>query len=302
MNRQYYFLTGLLFLGACAKAPDVTKKATQTVQKPETIRPYDLFSVDDKLNFTELPLRGDARDQKHFWSGDFWALNKGNINRRWNADVRIGFNHRSIGLDELRTMPEEKIAQLAPSEKLDLLMGMYDYPLRREVNIKAANIQAEVWESMINGWAVASLIHVEPQPKTLTNPDGVQIPFGSEDIKGLLGYYYAYHSVPTATMMVGKPCTKIKCVEDVTAASFHLALANKIGLKKEGFLMDLDRGRDTWNHPVVSFVSEYRGNAELHDGVTPGTATIVRIRTTVTYIDEALKSDLGAGPRYWKPA
>lgn len=288
MNHHYLLLSGLLVLGACSKADKLAKKTNTSTDPIEVVKPFQTFSADDQVNFTDLPLRGDVRDQKHFWSGDFWPLNKGNINRRWNAPIRVGFNHRSPTLIELQTMPLDKIAELAPSEKYDLLMGTYDYPLRKEVNRTAANIQAELWEGMINGWAVASLLHMEPQPKTLTNPDGIQIPFGSEDIKGLLGYYYAYHHKQEATSMIGKPCLQRGCIEDVTAASFHLALANTVGVKKKAFLMDLDRTRDIWSHPIVAYESEYRGNALLHDKVTPGTDAIIRIKTTVTYIDEAL--------------
>ena len=235
-----------------------------------------------------LPLVGDARDQKRFWSGDYWPRSKGSINRRWNAHVRIGFNHRSPTLDELRVWTPEKIAELAPSEKYDLLMGYYDYPLRKEVAQIGASENAEMWEGMVNGWAVASLRHVEPQPKILTNPDGIQISFGSEDIKGLLAYYYSYHNAPEAASLAGRPCQKRNCVEDVSPATFHLALANTIGVKKKSFLMDLDRTRDVWNHPVVAYEAEYRGNADIHDKVTPGTHSVIKMKTSVTFIDEAL--------------
>jgi hypothetical protein len=288
VTRTSLFLTGLFLLGACSKAGNVPKRAAHVFEPIKAPPTYELLSQDDKRNFVDLPMRGDARDQKHFWSDDFWPLNKGNINRRWNAHVRIGFNHRSPQLDELRTWTPEKIAELAPSEKFDLLMGRYDYPTRNEVSRLAANPNAEVWEGMINGWAVASYAHVEPQPKILTNSDGIAIPFGSEDIKGLLGYFYSYHRAPVAAAMVGKPCQKRGCVEDVSPATFHLALANTIGLKNKAFLMDLDRTSDIWNHPVVAYEAEYRGNALLHEGVTPGTHSVIRMKTTVTFIDEAI--------------
>lgn len=293
MSRQTFFLSVLMMTAACSKAPDVaTRKKTipDPVKEPAA---FELFSADDDRNFTSLPMRGDVRDQKHFWSDDYWALNKGNINRRWNAPVRVGFNHRSPTRDELMTMTQEKIATYAPSEKYDMLMGAFDYPLRKEVNQLAANQNAELWEGMVNGWAVASLLHIEPSVKTLKNPDGIDIPFGSEDIKGLLGYYYMYHQPPEVSGMVGKPCMERGCAEDVTAASFHMALANSLGKKKQAFLMDIDRTRDMWNHPVVAFTTEYRGNADMHDGATPGTYSIIRLKTTVTYIDEALNQVWG---------
>lgn len=281
-------LSGLLVLGACSKAPDITKKNQSPPEAIKEPAAFELLSREDGRNFLTLPLRGNARDEKKFWSGDFWSIQKGSINRRWSAQIPIGFNHRSPSLDELRTWAPEKINQLAPSEKYDLLMGHYDYPLRKEVSQISANENAEMWEGMSHGWAISSFRHFEPQEKILTNPDGIEISFGSEDIKGLLAYYYSYHHTPKVNSIAGSPCQKIGCREDVTAATFHLALANSIGIHKKSFLMDLDRGRDVWNHPVVAFESEYRGNAELHEKMTQGTHSVIRIKTMVTFIDEAL--------------
>jgi len=294
VNRNI-FLSGLLIIGACSKAPDVKKRAPtfEPIQKPVY---YELLSENDNRNFIELPLHGDARDQKHFWSGNFWPSKKGSINRRWSAKVPIGFNHRAPTLDELLTWTPEKIAQLSPSEKFDLLNSRYDFVLRKEVSqVGAASEEAEIWEGMSNGWAVASYRHIEPTAKILVNQEGLQIPFGSEDIKGLLAYYYTYHQAPVAAAIAGKPCEMRGCLDDVSAATFHLVLTNSIGLRKKAFLMDLDRTRDVWNHPVVAYETEYRGNANLHDKVTPGTYSVVKMKTTVTYIGEALNQT-------WEPA
>lgn len=286
MNRKFY-LTGLLIISACSKAPEMKKRSP--LAEPIQVAPaFELLAQDDERNFDTLPLHGDVRDQKRFWSGDFWPTKKGSINRRWKGATRIGFHHRSPTLDELRLMTPEKIAELSPSEKFDLLMGQYDYPLRKEVSLIAANEEAEVWEGLSNGWATASYLHSEPQSKTLMNPEGIAVAFGSEDIKGLLAYYYSYHHTPEAMAMVGKPCETRSCLDDVTAATFHLALANSLGKKKTGFLMDLDRTRAVWNHPVVSYVTEYRGLAKLHEKATAGTHSIIKLKTTVTYIDEAM--------------
>ncbi len=294
MAKRFCIVSGFIIFAACSKAPDMQKRSF----KPDPIREppaYELLTFEDSRSFVQLPMNGNVRDQKRFWSGDYWPLKKGNINRRWNAPIRIGFNHRSPTLDELRLLTEEKISHLAPSEKFDLLMGAYDYPLKKEVAKFAANEEAEIWEGMSNGWAVSSVRHFEPQPKVLVNPDGVTIPFGSEDIKGLLAYYYTFHHPPKLETIVGQPCLKINCDEDITAATFHLALLNSIGVRKQGLLMDLDRTRDVWNHPVVAYESEYRGNAELHEKVTFGTHSVIRIKTTVTYIDEVLSMT-------WAPA
>ena len=106
VTRTSYFLSGLILLGACSKAPDVAKRRQPAFEPVIVPAAYELLSQDDSRNIVSLPMRGDARDQKHFWSGDYWPSKKGSINRRWNAPIRIGFNHRSPTLDELRVMPE----------------------------------------------------------------------------------------------------------------------------------------------------------------------------------------------------
>lgn len=210
--------------------------------------------------FDRLPVNGKAHGEQKYWSGDYWATQKGSINIRWNHPGQQGFNLKSPTREEAAIMSHESLSQLSPSEKYDLFTGKYDYPLRRNVATKA-NSSAQSWEGICHGWAPATMNHNEPTPKNMTNPDGIIIPFGASDIKALLSYYYAYEHKVANTHQMGRRCSRGRfanrnCKQDLNAGAFHIVLANKVGLLGEGFIADLDRFKQVWNHPVHTYDSK----------------------------------------------
>ncbi len=242
-----------------------------------------------EVRFFKLPMSGSAAQGTKFWSGDYWPLNKGLINQRWNA--ARNFSRSSPDRETLLKMSEKEIAQLSPAEKFDLLNGRYEYPLRREVET-FSNTDAKSWEGICHGWAPASMNHQEPSPKTLINPDGVAIPFGSADIKAIVSYYYAYPYQVNDTHQVGRRCehtrvtTDDECQQDLNAGAFHIVLANKLGLEKTGFIADMDRYKEVWNHPLISYSSEVTNEGGSRLRSAPGTFRTVKVRTKILFADE----------------
>lgn len=241
-----------------------------------------IMSTHFQKKFTSLPLTGNISDELKFWSGDYWALKKGNINYRWYAKNKIGYNLNSPDKERARRMRIPELAELSPSEKYDLFTGRYDYPLRNEVD-RIADKNAQIWEGICHGWSPATMNHNEPVPKLMTNPDGIEIPFGSTDIKALLSYYYAYAHKAPYTYQVGKRCFKgpllnreKDCNEDLNAGAFHIILGNRIGLDQKGFIVDLQRFEQVWNHPVTGYQSRLLKN----------TGSMVELKTEITYVDE----------------
>jgi hypothetical protein len=250
-----------------------------------------------ETRFSALPTLAQVTHKKKFWSGDYWPHKKGLINQRWHSKAPLSF--RSPSLAELKRMSQDEIASLSPAEKFDIFNSRYHYPLKNEVESNA-DYRAKEWEGICHGWAPASMNHDEPTPKSLYNNDGILIPFGSADIKGLLSYFYAYvHQVET-THQVGRRCfngrvnTSSDCQKDLNAGAFHIVMANKIALDNEGFIADLDRFKEVWNHPVVGYrtqiLQEGRGS---RINSAPGTVRTVRVKTNIHYIDET--------ENYWYP-
>lgn len=252
-----------------------------------------LMSKNFETRYFLLPLTGQVRDPQKFWSGDYWAMRKGNINFRWHA--KEGFDRSSPSLGELRTMTIAEIAQLSPAEKFDILNGRYLYPLKKEVQ-RLTSYAAKDWEGICHGWAPASMNHNEPQAKTLRNRDGIKIPFGSSDIKAILSYYYAYPYQVWSTHQVGRRCDQNifnqneNCKEDMNAGAFHIILTNRVGLENKGFIADMDRFQQVWNHPIMGYEARVTHEGRGDSSSAPGTFRTVRFRTTITYADESINS------------
>lgn len=191
-------------------------------------------------------------------------------------------------------MTAEQIAQLAPSEKYDLYVGRYDYPLKRMV-AKISSPDAQPWEGICNGWASATVNHDQPVPKTLKNPDGVSIPFGSADIKGLLSFYYAFVNKPDTNHFMGRRCTsdnpssdQEECGQDLNAGAFHIALTNLVGLKSVGLIGDLTPTSQVWNYPIYKYEATILGEGPVSKLSAPGTTKVLKIETHIQYQSEGL--------------
>lgn len=237
---------------------------------------------------SSLPLRGKVADAQKYWSSDYWARYKGGINYRWNSSRPTGFNLISPTKAEAAKMSLSQLASLAPSEKWDLLIGRYDYPLKTEVN-NYARPDRPSWEGICDGWAGAAMNHDEPLPITLANPDGIKIPFGSSDIKALLSWYYAKkHSGGYAQM--GRRCNgsdagEDRCTHDMNAGAFHIVLSNRIGVEGKGMIADIDAQSEVWNHTTYDYRSTIlQSNLAPLPTSAPGTQKMVKMRTIVNYV------------------
>lgn len=260
--------------------------------------PWEGFSDPEILqsgmsrSYFALPVEGAAAYQgPKFWSGDYWPNKSGGINIRWSARRSPGFNTKSYKQSEVLRLKRKDLSSLAPSEKYDILMGRYDYPLKTEV-AGMVSPKAQDWEGICHGWVVAALHHAEPEPKTLINRDGVEIPFGSSDIKALLSYYYAWHSGLNAPT-VGRRCSfgqwtggRENCDQDLNAGAFHIIMTNKVGLQGQGFIMDVERFEEVWNQPVVAYRSQFLGEFRPSYGSARTTAREFRIQAEVWYVNE----------------
>lgn len=246
-----------------------------------------IMSADFEHHFEKLPLAGKVSDKEKLWANDYWPRKRGGINYRWNSPNPTGFKLKSPSRSQVVMMTEAELATLAPSEKLDILNGQYDYPLKEEVD-EQSSPSAPLWHGICNGWSPASINHNEPTPKTLTNPDGVAVPFGSSDIKALLSYYYAFRHQVRSTHQMGKRCNfwiEPNCHDDLNAGAFHIVLSNKVGLEGSSFIADVERSRAVWNHAV----SEYKtivinSFAAPADDSAPGTVRRIRVKTVMTFV------------------
>ena len=299
-----------------------TKKARWDQRNEPSIMDTLVNGQGYRYEFSSLPLSGSLSQQP--WSGDYWPTYKGGITYRWNDWDSWGVQRYGYRLDSYQSLEGKDLAYLSPSEKFDLFLGRYDYPLtheeRRRTRIMKTvpgsyeyipGYKIPYWEGLCHSWAPATAGYQEPNPITLSNPDGLQIPFGSSDIKALLTYFL--HETPAKTQFLGMRCNidvhelyrkyrngeiswsyyqqQKKACADTNAGSFHLVLSNQIGLLDEAFFVDVSRGAEVWNQAVYSYetvILQQRYGASRK--AAPGTVKEIKVHTRMFYTTEIPQS------------
>jgi hypothetical protein len=225
------------------------------------------------------------------WSETYWPSKQGSLNVRWNQPVPEGFKYTSPSREEVARMSRDELSRLAPSEKYDIFMGRYSYPLRQEVK-SIATPSARWWSGICDGWSIAATQYpAEPMAVDATNPDGVVVPFAASDVKGLMSYTAARH-FQVESKQVGSRCMGLSRVlggaacKDINAGALHVVLVNQIGLKNQGFVVERDPGIQIWNQPVYGFKYQLMGSAQSKDG-----ASGVRVQATLYFADELDKPE-----------
>ena len=138
------------------------------------------------------------------------------------------------------------------------------------------------WQGICNGWAAASLNLDRPLHSfVLTNARGQRIKFYPTDVQALASQLWARSYIngaldgdgPDARPVIrhsGYRCNtgtiardfltgraKNPACNDVNPAVWHLAVINRVGIDKEGFIADTRTADSVWNHPIKSYSYSY---------------------------------------------
>lgn len=251
--------------------------------------PYNL-SNSFKAKFSDLPLSGKVLDEQTGWPGSHWASYIGGIAHRWSAADPQNFKYKLHTLAELKQLEPNKLAELSPAEKFDIFNGDYSYPTVKKVYRTVSPYQSE-WNGICHGYAPAAINHKEPATKELMNPDGILVHFYSSDVAGILAFNYA-NVATTPVKLIGKRCNyrpgyvprrKLDECNDLNAGAFHIVLANKLGLEGVGFVADIDRYVEVWNHVAGSFSTQILNEEAPVNSSAYGTVKRLYVESTVTY-------------------
>lgn len=259
--------------------------------------------------FENLPMAGRLGDDRLGWSETYWPSNKGGIAYRWSHPDPQPFKYRLYTKQELQKMSQKEVGLLSPSELYDIAQGDYNYTLTRKV-LNQFSLKDLWWEGICHGWALAAANYPEPSPVVVTNRDGIKVPFGASDVKGLLAMHDAYNYKGTYAQ-IGMRCSASGKVpgegddrdanpnpplpevantndcKDVNAGAFHVALSNMIGIHSKSFVADVDRFNDVWNQPVTGFSSTIVGEeAVTSDHRAVGIERRIKVATKFTYGEE----------------
>lgn len=264
------------------------------------------------LKYDSLPLSGRLADNRLGWSESYWPSNVGGIAYRWNHPNPQPFKYKLHTLQELQKMNQDELNQLSPSELYDIANNDYNYTLTR----KAFTLYSKRdlwWEGICHGWAQAAINYPEPRKVVVRNSAGINVPFGSSDVKALLAMHEAYNYKGERFAFAGKRCrvngkvtgedderdspanrsfppqelAESPDCRDVNAGAFHVIITNMLGLLGKGFVADIDRFNDVWNQPITSYTVSITSEEPVtatHRGV--GIDRRVRVRMKMTYGEE----------------
>jgi hypothetical protein len=251
--------------------------------------PY-LLNNNFQAKFSNLPLRGGLKDKRLGWPGSHWANYIGGIANRWSAGTPQNFNYKLLSLAELRTLEPHQLDELSPAEKYDIVNGNYNYPTVKRV-FATVSPNENQWHGICHGYAPAAMNHPEPATRDLINPDGIKVHLYSSDVAALMSFYYA-NVVNTPVTLIGTRCNyrpglvprrrQVEC-NDLNAGAFHIVVANKLGEEGSGFIADIDRYSEVWNHVAVSFTSYKHSESAPVSSSAYGTVKRIRMESTVVY-------------------
>jgi hypothetical protein len=261
----------LFFAFSCGPAKKLPEYKSAQIQL--------LDSSHEKI-FFRLPSEGHS--SKNFWSSSIWNKEKEFINWRWNSSVSESQDYSSPYQIQVFLMTDEELAALSPSEKFDLLRARYDYPLREEASGLHENSIDPVY-----AWQLASYFHPEPQVKTMINPDGLAIPFGSSDIKALLSYHYGRMSKTEVGDSIGKVCGDEGCKGRLDPGTFHVTLTNKLGRKSETFFVDVNPLEKVEARLAIKYKSTILDELFPTGEVPYGTVNTLKILNQLTFLDSS---------------
>jgi hypothetical protein len=204
------------------------------------------WGTDLVWRFDDLPEKGSVPKFRVPYSGyDYPDRGGGTANALWKYDR--AFNRGSgmaVAYEQQDTSQTEETVRRGP------IFGIF------QVRVN----ETPGWYGHCNGRTAASMRHAEPQKSVTRN--GVR--FTPADIKGLLAEVYMYNQ----TEFLGGVDTPIN------PGTFHVTLANWVGLGKHPVGMDTTPGKVVWNYPIYSYACSYAKRGDRQ----------VEVKTNVGYI------------------
>ncbi len=218
-------LAALVLVNACGQPTQVSKtqEAWNRRNDPKIMGIDSLRKYQYETNINNLAVSAELAVTP--WSDYYWPTYKGGLTYRWSQDVDDDTERFAYQLKPFAKLTAAEIAVLSPAEKYDLYMGFDDYrttkaerertgALKRipgQEGYDASLAPIPTWEGLCHAWAPATILFKEPRSVTLKNKAGVEIPFASSDINGLLTMFLHHVPSPRVSFLGGR------CEEDLSA-------------------------------------------------------------------------------------
>lgn len=236
------------------------------------------------------------------WADSYWPTFKGGIARRyadksspdsksWGANYQYSVSRPASSI--FSTQDQNQINNLSPAEKYDLVMGDMNFTMTRYNWEKGRSKFEEygavpAWEGICHGWAPAAHLN-QPIPEeavTVYAPNGVPVTFYPQDVKALTSMLWANNNLESR--FVGNRCRVARPQKgptgkvldpacfDPNPMTWHVALANQLGIQKRSFNIDSTFDLQVWNFPLAGARYRYF-NPRTYEDTTVLNRAVVRV-------------------------
>ena len=286
---------------------------SESAERWSTVDDPELLGEGIQTALASLPVQGSVNTMP--WVGSYWPVYLDSINYRWAgpySESAAAKYERAFGGYNV----EDAVSRY---HGIDISGGRTCYAHNQcgfgnMCGIRAGRaygVCMPLWWGICQAWAAASILHEEPRHPVLYN--GVE--FEIMDLKALLSlsYYTAETKqislrceLPAGAIPydgVGRP-TDATC-RDSNPGTYHLLLANRIGIQGKPFIEDRTIDQDVWNQPVRAYrvvrmeeVNLRTANSILGIGnrdypYNPAASRFVYTMTDVWFIREAAAEEDG---------
>jgi hypothetical protein len=217
--------------------------------------------LDPNFNYTfaQLPTTGKAA--KTPWAGSYWPTYQDSINMRW-AGPNTQSAAKKYEIAFKKTGVEDAVSEASGVDSLAGKVCTGDAECAADkgsVCAKRAGASAgtcsETWFGICHAWAPAAILEDEPrQPVTF---NGVE--FKVNDLKALMSLSYTadldvkFMSLRCDDAASAGDVTGKAACKDTNAGSFHVVVANLLGVQGRSFVEDRTYDYEVWNQPVRGY-------------------------------------------------
>lgn len=316
----------------------------QEVETPDEVKQREawaqadapsLFNGQLEYRFDALPTQGEASNIP--WAGSYWPTSEDNINYRWDGEssdspakkYEKAFGGQNVEDAVSRAHGIDSVTSAKTcreSSECDSFLG--ETCAKRRGKTEGRCIAT--WWGICHAWTPAAILL--PEPKNPVTRNGVT--FQVQDLKALGSLVHNSTSTKFVSLRCnkhgsqpdgggirvdrwGRPIDADRECRDTNAGTYHVLLANYLGMMRQAFAEDRTSDYEVWNQPLRSFkVTEKRDvtvqEANRLIGVTndadagvsvdryqfnAAAARFVFVKAEVKYISESSPEDGYTAPR-----
>jgi hypothetical protein len=260
MNARFNYTLLLLPLLAC-EAPDAAGGAGGATPVPRQAwsDDDDPDQLDPEFDYTfaALPKSGSAEHVP--WPGYYWPTYRDSINYRWNGEDTLSpakkyeFAFGKSGVEDAVSL-EYGVDSVDGDECDDDLDCAEDAKCGKRYG-QTSGACVPSWHGLCDAWAAAAVL--EKEPNKSIEYGGVE--FLVNDLKALMSLMYKEElelkmiSLRCDVPAEGGELADVPDCVDTNPGTFHVALANLLGLQGQSFVEDRTFDVEVWNHPLLSY-------------------------------------------------